>query len=254
MPVATANGGNESSAGSTPQEIDYRDYQSESSELDMREVDPMDELSDFESDSQQSLRLQLVQEQAEEEPIEQPTEQAPEQPKPTDQSLDVEMDAAEEENGAEADAEAEEDEKEHTVCEVCKSSEREAEIMLCDDCDAEYHIFCLQPPLPKVPEGTWYCPQCRANHPEAEAAASSAPPATVDVKQEKVRAAAASAGASDNGGAGAATADGATSAAAGTTVNAGGAPPVGNAPTREADDSDPTSISVSGDERRRCRL
>lgn len=25
---------------------------------------------------------------------------------------------------------------------------------------AEYHTFCLTPPLEKIPEGDWYCPRC----------------------------------------------------------------------------------------------
>ena len=32
--------------------------------------------------------------------------------------------------------------------------------MLCDGCDAAWHTFCLDPPLPQVPEGDWYCPTC----------------------------------------------------------------------------------------------
>jgi len=33
---------------------------------------------------------------------------------------------------------------------------------LCDNCDAEYHTFCLDPPLESVPvEENWYCPVCQ---------------------------------------------------------------------------------------------
>ncbi|KAF1778454.1 hypothetical protein GQ600_20171 [Phytophthora cactorum] len=50
----TSNGttnGSSNSSGSTPQFINLRDYLSESSsEVDTREVNPMDELSDFEGD------------------------------------------------------------------------------------------------------------------------------------------------------------------------------------------------------------
>jgi len=34
--------------------------------------------------------------------------------------------------------------------------------MLCDTCDAAWHIFCLDPPLDAVPEGHWQCPDCTA--------------------------------------------------------------------------------------------
>jgi hypothetical protein len=38
------------------------------------------------------------------------------------------------------------------------------QILLCDgdDCGAEWHMFCLDPPLEEVPEGDWYCPACVA--------------------------------------------------------------------------------------------
>ncbi len=33
-------------------------------------------------------------------------------------------------------------------------------ILLCDECDAEYHMYCLEPLLTKVPLGDWFCPVC----------------------------------------------------------------------------------------------
>ena len=36
----------------------------------------------------------------------------------------------------------------------------EDKIILCDHCDAQYHMFCLHPPLKKVPEGIWICDRC----------------------------------------------------------------------------------------------
>ena len=27
-------------------------------------------------------------------------------------------------------------------------------------CSAAYHLGCLSPPLPAVPSGTWFCPEC----------------------------------------------------------------------------------------------
>ncbi|EGZ18515.1 hypothetical protein PHYSODRAFT_332293 [Phytophthora sojae] len=155
---ATARAPPSEGSNESPQFIDPSSYQSESSsEVDMREVNPMDELSDFESDASQ----QPQQEQQQQEPIENNAAAA---------DNDVEMDA-------DADAEEAEEEDKNTVCEVCKSSERERDIVLCDDCDAEYHVFCLSPPLPKVPEGTWYCPKCRVKYPDTEAAS-----AAVDVR------------------------------------------------------------------------
>jgi hypothetical protein len=47
-------------------------------------------------------------------------------------------------------------------CRACLTEEPESEhlVMLCDHCDASYHIFCLDPPLSSVPEDAWVCPHC----------------------------------------------------------------------------------------------
>lgn len=39
-----------------------------------------------------------------------------------------------------------------TICEVCGKATDESLLLLCDDCDISYHIYCLNPPLEKVPE------------------------------------------------------------------------------------------------------
>lgn len=56
-------------------------------------------------------------------------------------------------------------------CCVCQEGDREAQLLLCDECDDAYHTFCLVPPLPDVPRGDWRCPQCVAkvcNRPPVE--------------------------------------------------------------------------------------
>jgi len=46
---------------------------------------------------------------------------------------------------------------------VCWEDEDRKHILLCDKCDAEYHTYCLDPPLEDVPEGTPLCPMlCKA--------------------------------------------------------------------------------------------
>ncbi|CAM9530650.1 unnamed protein product [Discosporangium mesarthrocarpum] len=45
-------------------------------------------------------------------------------------------------------------------CMVCEKNDYQTEIVLCDSCDEEYHIFCLKPPLKYVPPGDWFCPSC----------------------------------------------------------------------------------------------
>ena len=47
-------------------------------------------------------------------------------------------------------------------CEVCGTEEREDVLIICDLCVQGYHIFCLQPPLDRVPDGDWICPVCAA--------------------------------------------------------------------------------------------
>ena len=48
-------------------------------------------------------------------------------------------------------------------CEVCGSTECEImPMLLCDVCDAGWHLQCLQPPLDAVPDGNWLCPRCVA--------------------------------------------------------------------------------------------
>ena len=46
-------------------------------------------------------------------------------------------------------------------CEVCGSGDREDEVLLCDGCDCGFHIFCLKPPLKKIPDGDWFCQKCK---------------------------------------------------------------------------------------------
>uniref|UniRef100_A0A3B3ZQJ4 PHD and ring finger domains 1 n=1 Tax=Periophthalmus magnuspinnatus TaxID=409849 RepID=A0A3B3ZQJ4_9GOBI len=53
---------------------------------------------------------------------------------------------------------------EETSCEVCGGSDREDRLLLCDGCDAGYHMECLTPPLDAVPVEEWFCPECEANN------------------------------------------------------------------------------------------
>lgn len=48
-----------------------------------------------------------------------------------------------------------------TLCEVCQRSDREDRMLLCDGCDNGYHCECLTPALDEIPEGQWFCPECR---------------------------------------------------------------------------------------------
>ena len=45
-------------------------------------------------------------------------------------------------------------------CQICNSPNEEHEMLLCDSCNAGYHMRCLSPPLAKVPDDEWVCPRC----------------------------------------------------------------------------------------------
>jgi hypothetical protein len=48
------------------------------------------------------------------------------------------------------------------VCKVCGIDRDDESVLLCDTCDSEYHTYCLNPPLARIPLGNWYCPSCTA--------------------------------------------------------------------------------------------
>ncbi len=50
-------------------------------------------------------------------------------------------------------------------CVVCNTSAKASTIILCDRCNNEYHLKCLNPPLMEVPKEDWFCPTCRKDAP-----------------------------------------------------------------------------------------
>jgi hypothetical protein len=51
-----------------------------------------------------------------------------------------------------------ENEKQYgTGCLACGEDDDHANLLLCEACNAEYHTYCLEPPLRAVPNGDWYC-------------------------------------------------------------------------------------------------
>ncbi|CAM9679400.1 unnamed protein product, partial [Ectocarpus sp. 4 AP-2014] len=47
-------------------------------------------------------------------------------------------------------------------CFVCKKNDKQDLILLCDGCEGEYHTFCVDPPLRKIPDDEWFCEHCKA--------------------------------------------------------------------------------------------
>uniref|UniRef100_A0A4W5NWN4 Chromodomain helicase DNA binding protein 4a n=1 Tax=Hucho hucho TaxID=62062 RepID=A0A4W5NWN4_9TELE len=66
-------------------------------------------------------------------------------------------DGSEEEEEEEVEPEPEEDDHHMEFCRVCKDG---GELLCCDSCPSSYHIHCLNPPLPEIPNGEWICPRC----------------------------------------------------------------------------------------------
>uniref|UniRef100_A0A8B9LC63 Chromodomain helicase DNA binding protein 4 n=1 Tax=Astyanax mexicanus TaxID=7994 RepID=A0A8B9LC63_ASTMX len=67
----------------------------------------------------------------------------------------------EENDDARRDDEGMEEEDDHHMefCRVCKDG---GELLCCDTCPSSYHLHCLNPPLPDIPNGEWICPRCQS--------------------------------------------------------------------------------------------
>ncbi|XP_077576166.1 chromodomain-helicase-DNA-binding protein 4 isoform X1 [Stigmatopora nigra] len=64
----------------------------------------------------------------------------------------------EDEDERQDDGADEEDDHHIEYCRVCKDG---GELLCCDTCPSSYHIHCLNPPLPEIPNGEWICPRCK---------------------------------------------------------------------------------------------
>ncbi|KAM4582028.1 chromodomain-helicase-DNA-binding protein 5 isoform 3-T3 [Fundulus diaphanus] len=64
---------------------------------------------------------------------------------------------AKDEEEEEEDPVGEEEDDHMEFCRVCKDG---GELLCCDTCPSSYHIHCLNPPLPEIPNGEWLCPRC----------------------------------------------------------------------------------------------
>ena len=46
-------------------------------------------------------------------------------------------------------------------CRICRRKTDPEKMLLCDGCDRGHHMFCLKPKLRSVPQGDWYCSDCK---------------------------------------------------------------------------------------------
>ncbi|NXP59356.1 UHRF1 ligase, partial [Chloropsis cyanopogon] len=48
------------------------------------------------------------------------------------------------------------------ACHICGGKQDPDKQLMCDECDMAFHIYCLKPPLSRIPDDEdWYCPECR---------------------------------------------------------------------------------------------
>ncbi|KAK2499514.1 hypothetical protein MC885_000699, partial [Smutsia gigantea] len=46
-------------------------------------------------------------------------------------------------------------------CKICRKKGDAENMVLCDACDRGHHTYCVRPKLKTLPEGDWFCPECR---------------------------------------------------------------------------------------------
>ena len=49
---------------------------------------------------------------------------------------------------------------EEGICKVCGIDRDDHNVLLCEKCDLEYHTYCLNTPLARIPKGDWFRPSC----------------------------------------------------------------------------------------------
>lgn len=49
----------------------------------------------------------------------------------------------------------------NTRCKVCRKKGDSESMILCDGCERGHHIYCVRPKLKFIPEGDWFCPECK---------------------------------------------------------------------------------------------
>jgi hypothetical protein len=45
-------------------------------------------------------------------------------------------------------------------CQVCQRIDDVDQMLICDNCNGGYHLFCLKPKLTQIHAGNWYCSSC----------------------------------------------------------------------------------------------
>ncbi|XP_059141416.1 tyrosine-protein kinase BAZ1B-like isoform X2 [Physella acuta] len=56
---------------------------------------------------------------------------------------------------------------ENAKCKICRKKCDETRLLLCDECNQAFHMYCLRPALSKLPSGDWFCPACMPRRPQS---------------------------------------------------------------------------------------
>ncbi|XP_067654301.1 tyrosine-protein kinase BAZ1B-like [Haliotis asinina] len=49
---------------------------------------------------------------------------------------------------------------ENAKCKICRKKGNDEAVLLCDECNQAFHMYCLRPALLYIPKGDWFCPAC----------------------------------------------------------------------------------------------
>ncbi|KAK6190909.1 hypothetical protein SNE40_002675 [Patella caerulea] len=49
---------------------------------------------------------------------------------------------------------------ENAKCKICRKKDNDDRLLLCDECNQAFHMYCLRPALRDVPKGDWFCAAC----------------------------------------------------------------------------------------------
>lgn len=63
-----------------------------------------------------------------------------------------------------------EEKLEYLPCSICGQNveDDEEKLIQCESCHEAYHIFCLDPPLKRIPKESWWCDKCKVKKEEEE--------------------------------------------------------------------------------------
>ncbi|GFR65697.1 tyrosine-protein kinase BAZ1B-like [Elysia marginata] len=50
---------------------------------------------------------------------------------------------------------------ENAKCKICRKKCDDHKLLLCDECNQAFHMYCLRPAITKLPTGDWFCPACK---------------------------------------------------------------------------------------------